>query len=56
MRTGWRCGLVLGLLVVAAGARGQSPAGLSERTAVIAKRTYLFDPDQTWKKVDATNP
>jgi DUF2950 family protein len=29
---------------------------LGERTAVIAKRTYLFDPDQTWKKVDATNP
>jgi DUF2950 family protein len=29
---------------------------LGERTAVIAKRTYLFDPDQTWKKVDAANP
>jgi DUF2950 family protein len=29
---------------------------LGERTAVIAKRTYLFDPDQTWKKVDTTNP
>ena len=29
---------------------------LGERTAVIAKRTYLFDPDQTWKKVDASNP
>lgn len=23
---------------------------------VIAKRTHLFDPDQTWKKVDATSP
>ncbi|MGY3617685.1 DUF2950 domain-containing protein [Bradyrhizobium sp. USDA 10063] len=29
---------------------------LGERTAVIAKRIYLFDPDQTWKKVEATNP
>lgn len=29
---------------------------LGERTAVIAKRIYLFDPDQTWKKVDAANP
>jgi hypothetical protein len=25
---------------------------LGERTAIIAKRIYLFDPDQTWKKVD----
>ncbi|WP_454624883.1 DUF2950 domain-containing protein [Bradyrhizobium cenepequi] len=29
---------------------------LGERTAVIAKRIYLFDPDQTWKKVDAATP
>jgi hypothetical protein len=26
-----------------------------ERTAIIAKRIYLFDPDQTWKKVDVAN-
>lgn len=25
---------------------------LGTRTESIAKRTYLFDPDQTWKKVD----
>jgi hypothetical protein len=24
---------------------------LGGRTAIIAKRIYLFDPDQTWKKV-----
>jgi len=29
---------------------------LGERTAIIAKRTALFDPDQTWKKVDSANP
>jgi hypothetical protein len=29
---------------------------LGERTAVIAKRIYLFDPDQTWRKVDVQNP
>lgn len=29
---------------------------LGERTAVIAKRLYLFNPDQTWKKVDTANP
>jgi Protein of unknown function (DUF2950) len=26
------------------------------RTAIIAKRISLFDPDQTWKKVDVANP
>jgi hypothetical protein len=26
------------------------------RTAIIAKRIYLFDPDQTWKKVDVAKP
>ena len=29
---------------------------LGQRTAVIAKRIYLFDPDQTWKKVDVASP
>jgi Protein of unknown function (DUF2950) len=29
---------------------------LGPRTAIIAKRTYVFDPDQTWKKVDPENP
>lgn len=29
---------------------------LGKRTESIAKRTYLFDPDQTWKKVDAVAP
>ena len=29
---------------------------LGKRTQAIAKRIYLFDPDQTWKKVDASNP
>jgi hypothetical protein len=29
---------------------------LGRRTEAIAKRIYLFDPDQTWKKVDAANP
>ena len=29
---------------------------LGGRTATIAKRIYLFDPDQTWKKVDVANP
>jgi len=29
---------------------------LGARTESIAKRIYLFDPDQTWKKVDAAAP
>jgi len=29
---------------------------LGPRTESMAKRTYLFDPDQTWKKVDAAAP
>ena len=29
---------------------------LGKRTESIAKRTYLFDPDQTWKKVDVAVP
>jgi DUF2950 family protein len=29
---------------------------LGARTESIAKRMYLFDPDQTWKKVDAAAP
>jgi Protein of unknown function (DUF2950) len=29
---------------------------LGERTEFIAQRTTLFDPDQTWKKVDAAKP
>jgi hypothetical protein len=29
---------------------------LGKRTESIAKRIYLFDPDQTWKKVDAAAP
>jgi Protein of unknown function (DUF2950) len=29
---------------------------LGQRTAIIAKRIDLFDPDQTWKKVDVANP
>ena len=29
---------------------------LGTRTEGIAKRTYLFDPDQTWKKVDVAAP
>ncbi|MDA9393963.1 hypothetical protein WN73_26020 [Bradyrhizobium sp. CCBAU 45394] len=29
---------------------------LGERTESIAQRTTLFDPDQTWKKVDAAKP
>ena len=29
---------------------------LGNRTAVIAERTTLFDPDQTWKKVDTPRP
>jgi hypothetical protein len=29
---------------------------LGNRTEAIAKRIYLFDPDQTWKKVDAAKP
>ena len=29
---------------------------LGTRTESVAKRIYLFDPDQTWKKVDAANP
>ncbi|RQH13069.1 DUF2950 domain-containing protein [Bradyrhizobium sp. RP6] len=29
---------------------------LGKRTDFVAKRLTLFDPDQTWKKVDATKP
>lgn len=29
---------------------------LGGRTEIIAKRITLFDPDQTWKKVEVTNP
>jgi hypothetical protein len=29
---------------------------LGSRTGAMAKRIFLFDPDQTWKKVDAANP
>jgi hypothetical protein len=29
---------------------------LGTRTESIAKRAYLFDPDQTWKKVDVASP
>ena len=29
---------------------------LGKRTEAIARRIYQFDPDQTWKKVDATKP
>ena len=29
---------------------------LGRRTGAIVKRIYLFDPDQTWKKVDAATP
>jgi hypothetical protein len=29
---------------------------LGKHTEGIAKRTYAFDPDQTWKKVDAATP
>ena len=29
---------------------------LGPRTESIAKRIYLFDPDQTWKKVDVAAP
>lgn len=29
---------------------------LGKRTDFVAKRVTLFDPDQTWKKVDATKP
>jgi hypothetical protein len=29
---------------------------LGKHTAIFAKRISLFDPDQTWKKIDATNP
>ena len=29
---------------------------LGKRTAFIAERTSLFDPDETWKKVDAAKP
>jgi hypothetical protein len=29
---------------------------LGKRTEIIAKRLNLFDPDQTWKKVDAAKP
>jgi hypothetical protein len=29
---------------------------LGQRTAIIAKRIDLFDPDQTWKKVAVATP
>jgi len=29
---------------------------LGKHTGIIAKRIMLFDPDQTWRKVDATKP
>ena len=29
---------------------------LGKRTEAIARRIYLFDPDQTWKKVDVAKP
>ena len=29
---------------------------LGARTNSIARRIYLFDPDQTWKKVDVGSP
>jgi hypothetical protein len=29
---------------------------LGNRTDFVAKRVNLFDPDQTWKKVDAAKP
>jgi hypothetical protein len=29
---------------------------LGERTERIARRIYLFDPDQTWKKIDVATP
>jgi hypothetical protein len=29
---------------------------LGNRTVAIARRVTLFDPDQTWKKVEVTNP
>ena len=29
---------------------------LGTRTESIARRIYLFDPDQTWKKVDVVAP
>ncbi|WP_128927736.1 DUF2950 domain-containing protein [Bradyrhizobium guangxiense] len=29
---------------------------LGKRTAFVAERTTLFDPDETWKKVDAAKP
>jgi hypothetical protein len=29
---------------------------LGSRTAILAKRLDLFDPDQTWKKVDVPPP
>jgi Protein of unknown function (DUF2950) len=45
---------VMTLMVNHAGTVYQKDLG--ERTVVIAKRISLFDPDQTWKKVDVTNP
>jgi hypothetical protein len=29
---------------------------LGPRTEGAVRRIYLFDPDQTWKKVDVTTP
>jgi len=45
---------VMTFLVNHAGAVYQKDLG--KRTDAIASRTTLFDPDQTWKKVDATKP
>jgi DUF2950 family protein len=29
---------------------------LGQRTPIVVQRTFLFDPDQTWKKVEGVNP
>jgi hypothetical protein len=29
---------------------------LGSRTPIVVSRTLLFDPDQTWKKVEVGNP
>ncbi len=45
---------VMTLLVNHAGTIYQKDLG--KRTAFVARRLTLFDPDQTWKKVDAAKP
>ena len=45
---------VMTFLVNHAGTVNQKDLG--NRTEAIARRVTLFDPDQTWKKVDATKP